>query len=122
MRETRTVRDPALVLLLALDAFTGLNLVPYSCASACRASSPGLHFKWPIADSVKITDARYLRSTRRPRFYVEETAHLDSFVNGAFDVSTYYTSTSFMNSVRSSCCRNGSTKDCAARSAAVCAK
>jgi membrane protease subunit HflC len=60
---------------------------------------PGLHFKWPIADSVKKTDGRVLTlDSQAERFFTIEKKPLivDSFVKWRVDdVSTYYQATSF---------------------------
>ena len=60
---------------------------------------PGLHFKWPIADSVKITDARVLTlDSPGERYYTLEKKPLivSSFVQWRVaDVATYYKATSF---------------------------
>src|SRR5262245_19115733 len=94
----------ALVLLLALDGIYQVNqterAVLLRFGAVQRADvPPGLHFKWPIADSVKITDARVLTlDSSAERFFTIEKKPLivDSFVKWRVaDVSTYYTSTSF---------------------------
>jgi membrane protease subunit HflC len=94
----------ALVLLLALDGVYQVNqterAVLLRFGAVQRADvPPGLHFKWPIADSVKITDARVLTlDSSAERFFTIEKKPLivDSFVKWRVaDVSTYYTSTSF---------------------------
>ena len=94
----------ALVLLLAFD---GVYIVQQTeravllrFGAVQRADvPPGLHFKWPIADSVKITDARVLTlDSQAERFFTIEKKPLivDSFVKWRVaDVSTYYQSTSF---------------------------
>jgi membrane protease subunit HflC len=60
---------------------------------------PGLHFKWPIADSIKKTDGRVLTlDSQAERFFTIEKKPLivDSFVKWRVDdVSTYYQATSF---------------------------
>ena len=60
---------------------------------------PGLHFKWPIAESVKTTDARVLTlDSQAERYYTLEKKPLivDSFVKWRVaDVATFYTATSF---------------------------
>ncbi|HEY6599042.1 MAG TPA: protease modulator HflC [Pseudomonadales bacterium] len=60
---------------------------------------PGLHFKWPIADSIKITDARVLTlDSPGERYYTLEKKPLivSSFVQWRVaDVATYYKATSF---------------------------
>ena len=94
----------ALVLLLALDGVYQVNqterAVLLRFGAVQRADvPPGLHFKWPIADSGKITDARVLTlDSSAERFFTIEKKPLivDSFVKWRVaDVSTYYTSTSF---------------------------
>jgi modulator of FtsH protease HflC len=94
----------ALVLLLALDGVYQINqterAVLLRFGAVHRADvPPGLHFKWPIADSIKITDARVLTlDSQAERFFTIEKKPLivDSFVKWRVaDVSTYYTSTSF---------------------------
>jgi membrane protease subunit HflC len=94
----------ALVLLLALDGIYQVNqterAVLLRFGAVQRADvPPGLHFKWPIADSIKITDARVLTlDSSAERFFTIEKKPLivDSFVKWRVaDVSTYYTSTSF---------------------------
>jgi membrane protease subunit HflC len=94
----------ALVLLLALDGVYQVNqterAVLLRFGAVQRADvPPGIHFKWPIADSVKITDARVLTlDSSAERFFTIEKKPLivDSFVKWRVaDVSTYYTSTSF---------------------------
>jgi membrane protease subunit HflC len=61
--------------------------------------SPGLHFKWPIAEAVKIADARVLTVDSQPeRYFTLEKKPLivDSFAKWRIvDVPTYYTATSF---------------------------
>jgi modulator of FtsH protease HflC len=93
-----------LVLLLALD---GVYIVQQTeravllrFGAVQRADvPPGLHFKWPIADSVKITDARVLTlDSQAERFFTIEKKPLivDSFVKWRVaEVATYYQSTSF---------------------------
>jgi len=60
---------------------------------------PGLHFKLPIAESVKTTDARVLTlDSQAERYYTLEKKPLivDSFVKWRVaDVATFYTATSF---------------------------
>jgi len=60
---------------------------------------PGLHFKWPIAESVKTTDARVLTlDSQAERYYTLEKKPLivDSFVKWRVaDVATFYQATSF---------------------------
>jgi modulator of FtsH protease HflC len=94
----------ALVLLLLLDGVYKVNqterAVLLRFGAVQRADvPPGLHFKWPIADSIKITDARVLTlDSQAERFFTIEKKPLivDSFVKWRVaDVSTYYTSTSF---------------------------
>jgi membrane protease subunit HflC len=93
-----------LVLLLALDGVYQVDqterAVLLRFGAVYRADvEPGLHFKWPIADSVKITDARVLTlDTQAERYYTLEKKPLivDSFVKWRVaDVSTFYTATSF---------------------------
>ena len=61
--------------------------------------TPGLHFKWPIAEAVKIADARVLTLDSQPeRYYTLEKKPLivDSFAKWRIvDVPSYYTATSF---------------------------
>ena len=61
--------------------------------------TPGLHFKLPIADEVKTTEARVLTVDSDPeRYFTLEKKPLivDSFVKWRVDdVSTYYTATGF---------------------------
>jgi len=94
----------ALVVLLAFDGVYQVNqterAVLLRFGAVQRADvPPGLHFKWPIADSVKITDARVLTlDASAERYFTIEKKPLivDSFVKWRVaDVSTYYTSTSF---------------------------
>jgi membrane protease subunit HflC len=93
-----------LVLLLAFD---GVYIVQQTeravllrFGAVQRADvPPGLHFKWPIADSIKITDARVLTlDSQAERFFTIEKKPLivDSFVKWRVaEVATYYQSTSF---------------------------
>lgn len=104
MRNFVLIVVAALVLLLALD---GVYIVKQTeravllrFGAVQRADvPPGLHFKWPIADSIKITDARVLTlDSQAERFFTVEKKPLivDSFVKWRVaDVSTYYQSTSF---------------------------
>ena len=94
----------ALVAMLALD---GVYLVHQTERAvllrfgAVRGADvqPGLHFKLPIADQVKITDARVLTLDSQPEvFYTLEKKPLrvDAFVKWRVeDVLKYYTSTQF---------------------------
>ncbi len=93
-----------LVLLLALDGVYEVKqterAVLLRFGAVERADvQPGLHFKWPIADSVKITDARVLTlDSQAERYYTLEKKPLivDSFVKWRVaDVATFYTATSF---------------------------
>lgn len=93
-----------LVLLLALDGVYEVKqterAVLLRFGAVERADVlPGLHFKWPIADSVKITDARVLTlDSQAERYYTLEKKPLivDSFVKWRVaDVATFYTATSF---------------------------
>ena len=73
---------------------------------------PGLHFKWPIADSVKITDARVLTlDSQAERYYTLEKKPLIvySFVKWRVaDVVDVLQSDVVRRSVRrNGCCRNG---------------
>jgi membrane protease subunit HflC len=104
MRNFVLIVVAALLLLLALD---GVYIVKQTeravllrFGAVHRADvAPGLHFKWPIADSIKITDARVLTlDSQAERFFTVEKKPLivDSFVKWRVaDVSTYYQSTSF---------------------------
>jgi len=93
-----------LVLLLALDGVYSVKqterAVLLRFGAVERADvPPGLHFKWPIADSIKITDARVLTlDSQAERYYTLEKKPLivDSFVKWRVaDVATFYTATSF---------------------------
>jgi modulator of FtsH protease HflC len=61
--------------------------------------APGLHYKLPLADQVKITDGRVLTlDSQAERFYTSEKKPLivDAFVKWQVqDVATYYTATQF---------------------------
>lgn len=93
-----------LVLLLALDGVYEVKqteravLLRFGAVHQADVQ-PGLHFKWPIADSVKITDGRVLTlDSQAERYYTMEKKPLivDSFVKWRVaDVSTFYTATSF---------------------------
>lgn len=75
-----------LVLLLALDGVYEVKqterAVLLRFGAVERADVlPGLHFKWPIADSVKITDARVLTlDSQAERYYAREEAADRRFV------------------------------------------
>jgi membrane protease subunit HflC len=93
-----------LALLLALDGIYEVKqterAVLLRFGAVERADvQPGLHFKWPIADSVKITDSRVLTlDSQAERYYTLEKKPLivDSFVKWRVaDVATFYTATSF---------------------------
>lgn len=60
---------------------------------------PGLHFKWPIAEAIKLADARVLTLDSTPeRYFTLEKKPLivDSFAKWRIvDVPKYYTATSF---------------------------
>jgi membrane protease subunit HflC len=67
------------VLLLALDGVFEVKQTERAVPAAIRRGTeatnvqPGLHFKWPIADSVKITDARVLTlDSQAERYYTLE--------------------------------------------------
>lgn len=104
MRNLVLVVIAVLVLLLALDGVYQVSqterAVLLRFGAVERADvQPGLHFKWPIADSVKITDARVLTlDSQAERYYTLEKKPLivDSFVKWRVaDVATFYTATSF---------------------------
>jgi len=94
----------AVVLLLAFDGVYEVKqterAVLLRFGAVQRADvQPGLHFKWPIAESVKTTDARVLTlDSQAERYYTLEKKPLivDSFVKWRVaDVATFYTATSF---------------------------
>jgi modulator of FtsH protease HflC len=94
----------AIVLLLAFDGVYEVKqterAVLLRFGAVERADVlPGLHFKWPIAESVKTTDARVLTlDAQAERYYTLEKKPLivDSFVKWRVaDVATFYTATSF---------------------------
>ncbi len=103
----RNLVSTVIVLLVLLLAFDGVYEVKQTERAVLlrfgaveRADvPPGLHFKWPIADSVKITDARVLTlDSPAERYYTMEKKPLivDSFVKWRVaDVSKFYTATSF---------------------------
>jgi len=104
MRNLVSVVIVLLVLLLALDGVFEVKqteravLLRFGAVHQADVP-PGLHFKWPIADSVKITDGRVLTlDSQAERYYTMEKKPLivDSFVKWRVaDVSTFYTATSF---------------------------
>jgi len=93
-----------LLLLLAIDGIYTIKqteraiLLRFGAVESADVA-PGLHFKWPIAEAVKIADARVLTLDTPPeRYFTLEKKPLivDSFAKWRImDVQKYYTATSF---------------------------
>ena len=93
-----------LLLLLVMDGIfvvkeTERAIVLRFGAVAEADVPPGIHWKWPIAEEVKRTDARILTLDSRPeRYFTLEKKPLivDSFAKWRVtDVQKYYTASSF---------------------------
>lgn len=93
-----------LLLLLAMDGIYVVKqteraiLLRFGAVSQADVP-PGIHWKWPIAEEIKRTDARILTLDSRPeRYFTLEKKPLivDSFAKWRVtDVQKYYTATSF---------------------------
>ena len=93
-----------LLLLLAIDGIFVIKeteraiLLRFGAVSRADVP-PGIHWKWPIAEEVKKTDARILTLDSRPeRYFTLEKKPLivDSFAKWRVeDVEKYYTASSF---------------------------